>query len=79
MSIDRFDKPPANMQRVMARLYRSGISCGVESHWDTGFTAWLGLAEEARAILHTYSLEEAAAWLDHAARQHYPSSTFAAG
>ncbi len=56
-----------------------GISCGVESHWESGFTAWLGLAEEAKAILHTHSLEEAAAWLDRAARQHYPTSTYAAG
>ena len=70
---------PANLERVMARLYRSGISCGVESHWNTGFTAWLGIAEEAKAIVHTHSLEEAAAWLDRVAREHYPESTYAAG
>ena len=75
----RLDKQPTNLQRVMALLYRSGISCGLESHWDTGFTAWLGLAEEAKAILHTHSLEEAAVWLDQSARQHYPKSTYAAG
>lgn len=75
----RYDDRPANLERVMARLYRSGISCGVESHFDTGFTAWLGLAEEAKAILHTHSLEEAAAWLDRAAREHYPRSTYATG
>jgi hypothetical protein len=79
MSIERFDKPPASLHRVMAMLYRSGISCGLESHWDTGFTAWLGLAEEAKAILQTHSLEEATAWLDQAARQHYPQSAYAAG
>ena len=78
MSSDRFDAPPANLQRVMAQLYRSGISCGVESHWDSGFTAWLGLAEEAKAIVHTHSLEEATAWLDRAARQNYPESAYAA-
>jgi hypothetical protein len=78
MSAERFDRPPRNLQRVMARLYRSGISCGIESHWDTGFTAWLGIAEEAKAILHTHSLEEATSWLDRAARQHYPESTYAA-
>ena len=61
MSSQRLDEPPTNVQRVMALLYRSGISCGVESHWDSGFTAWLGLAEEAKAILHTHSLEEATA------------------
>ena len=79
MSSKRSDEQLNNLQRVMARLYRSGISCGVESHWDTGFTAWLGLAEEAKAILHTHSLEEVTAWLDKAARQHYPRSTYAAG
>ena len=72
-------EPPTSLQRVIALLYRSGISCGVESHWDSGFTAWLGLAEEAKAILHTHSLEEATAWLDRAARQHYPTSTYSAG
>jgi hypothetical protein len=79
MSIERFDKPSPNLQRVMARLYRSGISCGVESNWDSGFTAWLGIAEEAKAIVHTHSLEEVSDWLDGAARQHYPQSTYAAG
>ena len=79
MRKNRLDKQPTNLQRVMALLYRSGISCGLESHWDTGFTAWLGLAEEAKAILHTHSLEETAVWLDQAARQHYPKSTYAAG
>lgn len=79
MGREHLHEQPANLQRVIALLYRSGISCGVESHWDIGFTAWLGLAEEAKAILHTHSLEEAAAWLDREARQHYPKSTHAAG
>jgi hypothetical protein len=78
MGSRRPDQQPKNLQSVIARLYRSEISCGVESHWDAGFTAWLGLAEEAKAILHTHSLEEATAWLDRAARRHYPSSTYAA-
>jgi hypothetical protein len=79
VSTKHLDEQPTNLERVIARLYRSGISCGVESHWDSGFTAWLGLAEEAKAILHTHSLEEATAWLDQAARQHYPRSTYAGG
>jgi hypothetical protein len=78
VTIESSDARSLNLQRLMALLYRSGISCGVESHWDSGFTAWLGLAEEARAILHTHSLEEATVWLDQAARQHYPRSTYAA-
>jgi hypothetical protein len=70
---------PPNVQRVMALLYRSGISCGVESNWDDGFTAWLGFAEEAKAVMHTDSLEEAAAWLDRSAREHYPQSQYVVG
>jgi hypothetical protein len=78
MTNESFDNQPRSLQRVMALLYRSGISCGIESHCDSGYTAWLGFAEEARALLHTHSLEEATAWLDRAARQHYPRSTYAA-
>lgn len=78
MTVRRFDDPPLNIQRVMGMLYRAGISCGVESDCGSGFTAWLGLAEEAKSILHTHSLEEAAAWLDRVARVHYPQSTYAA-
>jgi hypothetical protein len=78
MTTQRFDGRPLNLQRVIGMLYRSGISCGIESACGSGFTAWLGLAEEAKSILHTHSLEEAAAWLDHAARQHYPQSAYAA-
>jgi hypothetical protein len=77
MSIVDFENQPPTLQRVMALLYRSGISCGLESNWDNGFTAWLGNAEEARALLHTDSLEEAASWLDRAARRHYPQSSYA--
>jgi hypothetical protein len=77
MSTIELHRPLPNLQRVMALLYQSGISCGLESQWDSGFTAWLGLAEEAKAILHTDSLEEAAAWLDRVARVHYPQSGYA--
>jgi hypothetical protein len=72
-----FQSPPLNLQRVMAKLYRSGIGCGVEAVRENGFTVWLGFAEEATAILHTHSLEEATAWLDRAARRHYPRSAYA--
>jgi hypothetical protein len=78
MTIESVHSRPPNLQGVMAMLYRSGISCGVESNWDDGFTAWLGYAEEAKSILHTHSLEEAAAWLDRVARLHYPQSVYAA-
>jgi hypothetical protein len=76
MPSDIFQSRPPNLQRVMALLYRSGISCGLESDPDSGFTAWLGHAEEAKAVLHTNSLEEAAAWLDRTARVHYPHSGY---
>jgi hypothetical protein len=79
MFTTNLDRPPPNVQSVMALLYRSGISCGLESQWDGGFTAWLGLAEEAEAVLHTDSLEEAAAWLDRVACLHYPQSGYALG
>ena len=79
MTTDDFESRPPNLQRVMALLYRSGICCGVESNWNSGFTAWLGSAEEAKAILHTDSLEEAATWLDHTAREHYPQSSYVVG
>jgi len=78
MTIASAQSRPLNLQRAMAMLYRSGISCGVESNWDEGFTIWLGYAEEAKSILHTHSLEEAAAWLDRAARLHYPRSAYSA-
>lgn len=77
MSTAGIDKQPPTLQRVIALLYRSGISCGVESNWDSGFTAWLGYAEECKALLHTDSLEEAAAWLDRVACVHYPQSGYA--
>ena len=78
MTIESVHGRPLNLQRVMAMLYRSGISCGVESNWDDGFTVWLGYAEEAKSILHTHSLEEAASWLDRTARLYFPLTAYAA-
>ena len=79
MTTDSFEGQPPNLQRVMALLYQSGISCGLVSNWDSGFTAWLGFAEEAKAVMHTDSLEEATAWLDRVAREHYPHSDYVVG
>jgi hypothetical protein len=66
-----------NLQRVMARLYRSEINCGLESFWGDGFCVWVGLGDEPAAKINTRSLEEAAAWLDRTARERYPESDYA--
>jgi hypothetical protein len=67
-----------NLQRVIAGLYRSEINCGLKSFWDDGFQVWLGHGFQPVAEINTRCLEEAAAWLDRAAREHYPESDYAA-
>ena len=61
----------------MARLYDSVINRGLESFWDNGFAVWLGRSDEPVAEINTRSLDEAAAWLDQVAREHFPDSDYA--
>lgn len=64
---------------IMNWLYASEINCGVQSLWDGGWEAWLGGGMNPRVAeeFGFKSLEEAAAWLDKAAREHYPGSDYA--
>jgi hypothetical protein len=60
-------------------LYASEINCQVASFWDGGWRCSLGdpmngfIGDDANFD----TLEEVAAWLDAAARQHYPRSAYA--
>ena len=72
---------PMKLITVMQHLYRSGINCGMKSFYDAGFKVWLG--DEANGIKaeQEFSVDEldraAGAWLDEAARKHYPDSLYA--
>lgn len=68
-----------HLAAIMSRLYASEINCEVSSFWDGGWTAKVGdgmngyKAEEDGFR----SLKDVAAWLDKAAREHYPGSDYA--
>jgi len=71
---------PMELGKVIDALYDSEINCSVSTFWDGGFTVKLGdemngfLAERDCKTSH-----EAAEYLDQAAREHYPESSYALG
>src|SRR5262249_55464967 len=72
--------PTASSSAGSARaacLCDSEINCGLESFWDNGFAVWLGHGDDPVAMINMRSVEEAAAWLDQTAREHYPDSDHA--
>ena len=69
-----------DLGHVMQALYDSEINCEVSTFWDGGFTVRLGDAMNGFvAETEAYSAAEAAEWLDKAARQHFPGSTYVLG
>lgn len=63
---------------VLQRLYDSEINASIGSFWDMGFIAMLGDAMNGVTEQRTCaSYAEAEAFLDEAARRHYPESAYA--
>jgi hypothetical protein len=65
---------------VVERLYASEINCSISTLWDGGITVKLG--DELNGFMaesHCKTGAEAAAFLDRAARQHFPGSNYALG
>lgn len=64
---------------IMNRLYASEINCEVASFWDGGWQVRLGdyLNGYKASESGFTSLEDAAKWLNSAARLHYPDSDYA--
>ena len=71
---------PMELGKVIDALYDSEINCSVSTFWDGGFTVKLG--DEMKGFLAERDCKtshEAAEYLDQAAREHYPESTYALG
>jgi hypothetical protein len=65
---------------VIDALYESEINCSIACFWDNGFTVKLG--DEMNGFVaekDCRTSSEAAMFLDNAAHQHYPDSTYALG
>ncbi len=66
------------LNHVIQELYASKINCSISSFWDRGYEVKLG--NQMNGFKDSESvdtLEEAAIWLDAAARRHYPVSVYA--
>ena len=65
---------------VIDALYASEINCSLSTFWDGGIEVKLG--DEMNGFVAEKNVKttaQAAAWLDSAAREHYPESTYALG
>ena len=63
---------------VLDDLYGSGINCGIQSFWDGHWSAWLGDDMNGIVAKETeLKFDDIAAWLDAAAKKHYPRSEYA--
>jgi hypothetical protein len=65
---------------VMRKLYDSKINCGLQTFYDGETEVWLGDDRNGIHAMEWFDiedLEQAAQWLDKAAREHYPDSTYA--
>jgi hypothetical protein len=65
---------------VMRKLYDSQINSGLQIFHDGQSEVWLGDDRNGIHAIEAFDiedLEQAAKWLDKAAREHYPDSTYA--
>lgn len=68
------------MSDILQRLYDSEINAGIMTFWDCGFVAGLGdILNGFKEHRNCATLAEAEAFLDEAARRHYPDSKYARG
>ena len=69
-----------DLTTVMNKLYESEINCSIASHWDAGWEVKLGDENNGFAAeTWVRTLEEAAAFLDSAAREHFAESVYVLG
>jgi len=69
-----------DLTTVLMNLYRSEINCSISSFWDNGFLVQLG--DDMNGFLAEAQVRtpmEAAAFLDKAAREHFPESAYTLG
>jgi len=65
---------------VIDALYASEINCSITSFWDGGIVVKLGdVMNGFKAERECATAAEAAEFLDHAAREHYPESCYTLG
>lgn len=71
---------PMSLEGVLQRLYDTELSCSISWLWDGGIEVKLG--DELNGFndkICLNSTSEIAAWLDDAARRHFPDSEYALG
>lgn len=69
---------PRKLELVMQALYASEINCGVQSFWDGGWSAWLGLEHDTAAAREmNLRFDEIGDWLHDHAIAYYPASEYA--
>jgi hypothetical protein len=69
-----------DLTAVVTKVYESEINCSISSFWDNGFLVRLG--DDMNGFLAEAEVRtpgEAAAFLDKAAREHFPESAYTLG
>ena len=65
---------------IIEALYESEINCSITTFWDGGITAQLGDAMNGFVAEANFArTSEAAEFLDRAAREHFPESSYVLG
>lgn len=68
----------AELGEVLRQLHSSEINAGIQSFYDSQWTAWLGDELNGRKAEEMFfDMKDAVTWLDAEARRQYPRSAYA--